>query len=1267
MLSDTTNVAAHRPRPPGQRRSSANPPTQRQRSTKESELDDLKGASAVDGIYDHLQAQKAELVPPQSVELHSDKSSKSTSRRQSNSSLSEEDVRYEQDLGLDLPHHLTAALERSRRAPGETVGGSLRSRPRIGSAGAKKLDSLFDGTPSSPAQVCEKALRMPNTEEEHDERVKTAGEGGRMYAAAAAADDSDNASEKSLDRDWVGGLPREELEALLVEANKVIKARERDLGIAAAIGKALLEKNVSLRNKHEGILSRFSTSASLANMLPSNLTYGSSFIMAGEGPANSPPTSDIHIAAEDTDLGHNHLDDETPRPTPQLNGDYFAHNSSTQYDPFLDSKSQQQQQQQPRSALRNAHSRDSSNSSSYYPIANATPLSAASPPSYWQSDTAAAPRWPSNKSEYFVPSGPPSPSVSRVGGSRKQSFESLARAQAHEDAQRQLDALSQQNDALLDQLAQLQTEAEEAKKQGGRKLKKLTREIEGLKGELEAATERNVELELGTLAQTEGLKVTPPKIWTRRGSDVVYSSSHGEQEEDEDDSATSGLQRKTSLQKADRATQRSSLEESVARASDALSIRSVSSVASHLGASTRPRKNSEGERALVAQLLAKIQELEETNASLTLAGTEMDGRIGRAIEEGERIRDAYEAVETANSTDSMFQPACLPKSYSSGLDVGGSPLQMSPMSSSSMSNASPTTMARRARRRAPGNRYIIEGRRTIRDALRQTVEDDDDDDDNHLSDDVNSSPTHSRGQRHHHALRPRILITPSTEDLAARRKQDEEERQGGWVDEDIHPRLQAPIRRSRRKSANTVRRVLSEASFASPQKKHTDGRPVGSTPPRKARHSRESSLGSQVGMLHFDSQTSLVPWQGQRTLQSELVGTFGGSTGDVNAQSSATVQQRIRLRRSTSSLRAASEPESDIADLKWSVSSGDTVVDKTRQNSPARRPQQQQQRIAAEAYDGSGGDEEEEEGTTTVMRLADGEWLDPDESLVFRGGLRDQRETTGDSYDELESATRKVPLHWADDDDFGKPITEREARRLGLMPKKEAPSLLGSRKGSMLLGWVSKAKSKMPRGTAKEAAPLRQIESSEAVAERLRMQALLREKRVAALQARLVAGQMTPARAYAMGLTDEEGRLLKPFSSSVTADDSVESEATMRALAMSSVRHRRRTLSKPPSPQANLKGKQRAGVTEEGSGNGGGPSSSSDEAFEMLELDQARRKRGKRGTDYYPVSYTARYRPAVVKQRVQQASVEAVTWASAWATFSLVMVFAFLVAFSVGC
>ena len=72
------------------------------------------------------------------------------------------------------------------------------------------------------------------------------------------------------------------------------------------------------------------------------------------------------------------------------------------------------------------------------------------------------------------------------------------------------------------------------------------------------------------------------------------------------------------------------------------------------------------------------------------------------------------------------------------------------------------------------------------------------------------------------------------------------------------------------------------------------------------------------------------------------------------------------------------------------------------------------------------------------------------------------------------------------------------------------------------------------------------------------------------------------------------------------------------------------------------------------------------ESFEFVDLDPTKRRPGRRGTDYYPITLRERYKPEMVKQRMQNFSNETITWAMAWATFSIVMVFAFVAAFARG-
>ncbi len=58
----------------------------------------------------------------------------------------------------------------------------------------------------------------------------------------------------------------------------------------------------------------------------------------------------------------------------------------------------------------------------------------------------------------------------------------------------------------------------------------------------------------------------------------------------------------------------------------------------------RSTQSTNGESALVVQLLAKIKELEETNAVMAKAELDFGNRVGRAMEEDERLRDAFNTV-----------------------------------------------------------------------------------------------------------------------------------------------------------------------------------------------------------------------------------------------------------------------------------------------------------------------------------------------------------------------------------------------------------------------------------------------------------------------------------------------------------------------------------------------------------------------------------------------------------------------------------------------
>ncbi|KAG0143092.1 hypothetical protein CROQUDRAFT_661709 [Cronartium quercuum f. sp. fusiforme G11] len=81
----------------------------------------------------------------------------------------------------------------------------------------------------------------------------------------------------SITPEWVHAKTREELESLLLAADRVIRERERDLGIAASIGKSLLENNIALRARQDSLLVRHTPS-------PPNSHYSRSEYIEGRPP-----------------------------------------------------------------------------------------------------------------------------------------------------------------------------------------------------------------------------------------------------------------------------------------------------------------------------------------------------------------------------------------------------------------------------------------------------------------------------------------------------------------------------------------------------------------------------------------------------------------------------------------------------------------------------------------------------------------------------------------------------------------------------------------------------------------------------------------------------------------------------------------------------------------------------------------------------------------------------------------------------------------------
>lgn len=1140
MLSDiATATHLNRPRPPGSRRSSAN---------------------------------KLEKVTLQEDQEHQDVNDENTTpvnlsppKKKTLNNLME----MEKDLELDLPLDFTTALQKNshfwpqtRKSISSSSFSSSPQRRERSFEGDTILSSRKDS--KTKMTTLRDSLERPNTLQSlfHPSEENTDSE--EEVEQKRILTESEAETEHSLDSQWVGDLPREELETLLMQANRVIKERERDLGIAAAIGKALLEKNISLRSKHEGIMSRLS---SVNSFTP---------YMSTDGEA-SPHTLPLYSPPEiDTRMG----DDETPMPTPRAH-DYFEPLSDDE--PAATTITSRPIQTPQMSPTKKNNGFDGPS------------------PAYWNAGEGGQ-SWYS-KSDCFVPSVPASPATTRCSNDVLLQFSN--------ETQRQLETLSEQNEALLEQLAQLQVEAEQAKKDGGRRLKKLNREIDGLRNELEAATERNVELEM-VAADEDHHEATSDgessgkarRAWKRRGAN--WKGGQGQNKSSSPRSSSTvranGMEAECDLTK-DSATSIYSQLQEVESVADSDAGSNLAQSESSFSNATQGKILSEPERALVAQLMAKIRELEETNATLAIAGTEIDGRIGKAMEEGERIRDAYEAVENV----AALEESQMKRDDSDIIETHFSGSPFSPNVSSLVHRT----------RRAPGNRYNIEGRRTVRAAIRREW---DQDDGYYYNSDTSSfiqSPV--KGQREQgRILRPKILITPSSEDLRASAL---EHSTNCWEDEDGEDDFQAmPVKRGSKVLQST---------------------PIGR---RRQRHRQDypdvDKEESDFGSLRSTSSSVTFPKYGRRSLGSEL-GDEPLQLSDLQISES---NESIRIRPSTSinSLRAASEAESDIADLRWSVNSDVTVQ--------AIHLQIEETTPLAQI---TGGDETMKQIALITnqslplnRREDDGSWsMAPTQEVLPKGSLRNEMESTHDNYEWIESVTRKLPLHWADDDDFGRPITEKDARKLGLLVEHS----LKTSKRTNLLGWLQGHGTRKDKGKMKESCY--QIESREDMEEKQRLADLLREKRVVALQKRVLNGHISLEKGKEMGIID--GQVTEKTIKQIE-DSSLEEEVTARALAYNTARRKKWRKSQQGRSLKETEIKDHL----EGS--------SSDEGFEMLDLDPSKRRPGRRGTDYYPITLRDRYKPTMVKQRAKDFSTEAITWASAWATFSLVMVFAFLVTFSRG-
>ncbi|CAO1616625.1 unnamed protein product [Parajaminaea phylloscopi] len=1063
-------------------------------------------------------------------------------------------LEIDEDLGLDLPFHLTEALQRNAHTA-KASQADHEDDPFTDTHGISShlAASLWDRAKSPVPTV-----------------TVDAGSGNLSpsHRIAQHIRDKDDAAQQDprleLDQEMVGALAREELEALLYHANAVIRERERDLGIAAAIGQALLQKNITLRSKHQHVMTRLALDAGDDDGDDD-----------GEDDENreparcSPPTNDT---------------DSTPMAAQfQIQRDYFS-----EREPSTMATAAQHQT----------------------PLKTRTPLS-----QVFGQGSFVGFGDSSHRLAGLVPSAPSSPGALSFSGDsttscRTSETSKYARRVRHRqtsslhasETQKQLSSLSAQNEALLAQLAELQDEAEDAKREGGKRLRKLDREIEGLQQELEAATQRNVELEreqeLGQAGHASASRLESP---LRRG----------------------------------RERERLPPSPPALAAGNYASLANSASISRGLDALLQdpPGQLDPQQRDVILRLMDKMKELEATNAVLEREKKEREGRLGAALERGVRISDEYDAVLQAHDSELLSATVKEPEMTS----ADSSPL--APRTSSASSSP-------QRRKRAIGNRVQVEGRKTIRKAI-QT----------HRSTEIwgGSSPERSskiptsstassissylygssvsasssglsmfsssqeagkrRPRRVRSALalnRPRILITPSMEDMAARRK----EQQDGWEDVAVAGNVDPPMLSARDRSNSldpsdaekiaSYHRLLSSSRQASEMDLGRRGSSASTDStlthlPEDRKQSPPSGGGSpyQRYLHQFSAATELLPgehalyddfslapaspsatrrrWRkgrpdeiskalarkescerfGLKTLGSELGSVLGDSmhyqddTGlpgqtQGNVDGLSPNHHRLRPAASSGSMRAPSEATSDIAHLKW------PAQEREKSPSPLRVfRQDMSRRLAIGLGDrvpevSEAAQEMSDMFSPDGQTHEDGDWLPTnsdraDEALLTPGGLRDRLEPDEDAYTSLHEAIRHRPVQWADDDDYGLPLKESEARRLGLAPSRstmaiESAARHGSRTtGLSLLTWMTGAKKRgitaaWPRGTSSAA-----IQSSEQLEEEERAQAMLRGKYRLARNRRL--GQAYDAHlneADTNAAEDEERELEARFSSLVT-------------------------------------------------------------------------------------------------------------------------------------
>ncbi|KAL7413173.1 hypothetical protein BDY24DRAFT_75022 [Mrakia frigida] len=522
---------------------------------------------------------------------------------------------------------------------------------------------------------------------------------GLAHGLVAREGEGEGAEEDGgvISEEWVKERSREELDRLLIEADRVIREREKELGIAAAIGKSLLENNIALRTKHESLLASFPLHS--PHPPPNQRRHRT----------RTPRPSLSNAPSWLTDNGE---DEEAAREAEEREEGFSPSRQTTPTNSYGRSSSSARMMSRGGGGSGDqgwVFGRPSSRSS----------MGGGSSSSFSSTNN--------NNNNNTVPSSPPR--SQRVSTLSSGGFPSSPTSSRHPARTPSLSAspqailyLREQNTELALQLEQLQAETSDADHEGKKKLRKLEKEIGALRGNLERLNERNGELEERNGELEEKVSMRGEGAASGRGREGGRGDGgwgerrrlKREVEEEEEEErrrrrmgengslATVGIMnryggaggRRTPSPTAHLSQQQpqplppfSSSQRSTCSSSNSsqstlsppasprsrsisllgpslslslsvlssplrsnstttLSLTPVSTASSSTsggGDASRPR--TAAELALVSQLLGKIRELEQANEEMTVKREEMDRRIRRAKREGEVLEGVYDVLE----------------------------------------------------------------------------------------------------------------------------------------------------------------------------------------------------------------------------------------------------------------------------------------------------------------------------------------------------------------------------------------------------------------------------------------------------------------------------------------------------------------------------------------------------------------------------------------------------------------------------------------------